>query len=638
MTGFPETDAGEPAEVGCFSHEKNLEAFLKFEKESVPVRGEPSYAEYPLIDHIPLQQQTLAAMPRVSSCYFSVQSERSSQSVADLFSLLDEDLIANSTQAESSCTGEGLWLGATPSSTHTPRDVPLTFSTSDLLYHDILMHVFTFLDAPSLAAVSETARRLNFEVFYFLQLQVQKALLLPDDCGSDSTATTSSLSAMTGVSIIRRLAAWNHPDAAGLVQEFLESNTSLGRLVMLPHSLASLRQALQNHRSQFQASAALLVTLWGAASLCGDSMAEVASSEIPQMIFRVGLCGSLMKAAHQSMQQQDNNNKTPLPLPQAAGLSRVSRMAIRFQQASQLLLQEFKEQRSDEGGPGRRHLPSWAQLAHMVHITAYGEEEAAHDQHGGRQATLLWTPNPYAHTTTLSLNNDEQKEEENEETSSSGESPKEPTGCIGAYLRTVRKADRRVAELIRECRRERFLQLSLPERVALAGQFLQACTRNDSLEQVQTIVRNSGVEVDGFYVGADGTETCALHTAALNGASQVIEFLCGGVGDESGIADGGLCDVNRRDSNAWTALHFAAGSNSVEAVRVLVKHGADWTVEANNGYTPYQWAVRLQNHRVAQEFRDVVSNSHRHTHGWIAHRPLSVIASRFLAFVMVHSE
>ena len=61
--------------------------------------------------------------------------------------------------------------------------------------------------------------------------------------------------------------------------------------------------------------------------------------------------------------------------------------------------------------------------------------------------------------------------------------------------------------------------------------------------------------------------------------------------------------MNLKDANGWTAMHFAAGANSVEAVRILVQHGAAQSVEAANGYTPLQWAVRLQNQEVAEELR-----------------------------------
>lgn len=56
-------------------------------------------------------------------------------------------------------------------------------------------------------------------------------------------------------------------------------------------------------------------------------------------------------------------------------------------------------------------------------------------------------------------------------------------------------------------------------------------------------------------------------------------------------------------ANGWTALHFAAGANSVSSVRILAEHGAKLTIEASNGYTPYHWAERLSNEEVAQELQ-----------------------------------
>jgi ankyrin repeat protein len=95
--------------------------------------------------------------------------------------------------------------------------------------------------------------------------------------------------------------------------------------------------------------------------------------------------------------------------------------------------------------------------------------------------------------------------------------------------------------------------------------------------------------------------------------------------------DGGLCNVNMKDSNGWTAMQFAAGANSVEAVQILAKHGADLSIEAANGYTPLQWAVRLQNEKVAEELRQLVGTERQL--GWISRQPLSAIASRFFALI-----
>ena len=551
-----------------------------------------------LIDKIPssLHPAVSMGMRRVSSCYFSVKSE-GSNSVVDLLSLLDErennDLMFSDGEQKSAALEdeEETFKDAPSHGTWSPS------SSSDLLYHDILMNVFTYLDAPSLSAVSETARRLNFEVFYFLELQLQRALI-PGRIGDNG------LSSIAGVSIIQRLANWNRAEAEGVVQQFLDSNSTL-RHMPLSHSLAYMRQVFHNNTkfphspsSQALASAALLVTLLGAAS--SFQMPEI-SSEIPNMVLRLGFVGSLMGAA-KSMTEPD----------------RLRERAERMKHQAAVMAERLQTAAADA------HFPSWSDI---MHLAQHRDVESEAPSSG-----FSLSHDPYAH---VSITN------ERDDTETVGTSNKAPTGCIGAYLRTVNKATRCITKRVRESRHERFKQFSTAEQQALARQFLEACTSNSSLDQVKAIV-NNGVDVDGFFVGADGSETCALHTAAFNGAAQVIEFLCSGIDDESSTSssnnDGGLCDVNCRDANAWTALHFAAGSNSVEAVRVLVKHGADWTVEANNGYTPYQWAVRLKHHQVAQELKELASQNHLRNHRWMSHRPLSAIASRFFTFVMVQNN
>lgn len=98
----------------------------------------------------------VGGMRRVSSCYFSICSNISSdheQNATDR--ILCESPFPGSVDDNTTAAG----------------------TTSDYLYHDILMNVFTYLDARSLASFSETGKRPNFECFYFLELQLQRGLL-----------------------------------------------------------------------------------------------------------------------------------------------------------------------------------------------------------------------------------------------------------------------------------------------------------------------------------------------------------------------------------------------------------------------------------------------------------------------------
>lgn len=204
-----------------------------------------------------------------------------------------------------------------------------------------------------------------------------------------------------------------------------------------------------------------------------------------------------------------------------------------------------------------------------------------------------------------------------------------PTGCVGAYARAVENAVNKVTLLVKEERRANFEKLSNEEQIGLGQQFIDACTSDERLHIVKELTYQ--IDVDRFFIGPDDTETCGLHAASFNGAEQVLKFLCGGIDERDPNSDGGLCDVNVRDANGWTALHFAAGANSVSSVIVLAKHGAKLTLEATNGYTPFHWAERLSNVEVAAQLEKLGADN-RFVGRWIGFGVSSFLTNQFFTF------
>jgi len=419
---------------------------------------------------------------RVSSCFFSVKSGISGISSVASSNDLEEKIEINAV---------------------------------DVLYHDILMQVLAFLNPVDLVSFSETGRRANFECFYYLQLQIQRALQYVD----------GGVQPLVGTATFSRLAVVDEMEAQKLAHEFLDPHASL-RTIPLTQRLEFLRQAFleaSHPGDSANVKAGLFLTVLGGACASYMSSTDIHAG---QALFSLGLGASLMKAA------KDRH-----------------------------LFEKFStspSQRPEHTSP----------LYAMDHPCS---------------------SDPYHH---LGLDIDDVQQPP---------CLRNPSGCVGSYMRIIRKSSITLAEQIKNHRRSNFLQLSELDRTHLSTNFIDACSSDSSLPLVKSIVTKHGIDVDAFYISSDGTETCALHCAAFNGACRILEFLCAGFDENNANNDGGLCNVNIQDSNGWTALHFAAGSNCLPAVRILSSHDADLTIEAGNGYTPYHWAERLNNTDVTAE-------------------------------------
>jgi len=437
----------------------------------------------------------------------------------------------------------------------------------------------------------------------------------------------------------------------------------------LSHSLAYLRQFLSRNGFDSEASgspghaltsAALLVTFMGAASLMtagAGNAAEISDlsfgTELPNMLFKVGFVGSLFGAASQRkimIERAENVART-----MHEGLSNQSK---RFFEA--LTAAASRNRRNDSMDELNTHDPGICAVDSTLINSAsrppfsplssslHRHQEQQHSQIQIVQKPIikqdisdsLQTPNPYEHLPSENAADELQIDVVNFRsgvTTLPQEGPVEqvvrkiPSGCVGAYFQAVRRATNRTTEIVKNSRKRKFL--ALPDQQQVSTTFIDACCSDDSLPIVMDLVQTRGtIDVDGFYVGSDGTETCALHASAFHGATKVLDFLCRGIDECDPSQDGGLCSGNLRDANGWTAVHFAAGANSVEAVRILAENGTDLSIEAANGYTPLQWAQRLQNEEVAAELRARLGTE-REKNGWISSQPLSMIAHRFFSII-----
>ena len=106
---------------------------------------------------------------------------------------------------------------------------------------------------------------------------------------------------------------------------------------------------------------------------------------------------------------------------------------------------------------------------------------------------------------------------------------------------------------------------------------LQSAAEVGNLELVKTLIEDPDTDIN--YRNADSGRT-PLMSAAQNGNAQIIEML---------LRRG--ADMNTRDNEDQTALHFSAGNGKLEAMTILLKRGADRETHGLYGHTPLMWAA-----------------------------------------------
>ena len=87
----------------------------------------------------------------------------------------------------------------------------------------------------------------------------------------------------------------------------------------------------------------------------------------------------------------------------------------------------------------------------------------------------------------------------------------------------------------------------------------------------------------GADVNSKDNDGCTpLHWSSENGYLDIVKYLI----------DHGA-DVNRKDNVGWAPLHLSSYFGHLNIVKYLIKHGADVNCKTNSGRTPLHWSSRV---------------------------------------------
>ena len=64
-----------------------------------------------------------------------------------------------------------------------------------------------------------------------------------------------------------------------------------------------------------------------------------------------------------------------------------------------------------------------------------------------------------------------------------------------------------------------------------------------------------------------------------------------------------MVDVNLKNNEGNTPLHWAAGQGELEIVKILISNGADINAKGKSNWTPLRWAEAMGNTDIAEILR-----------------------------------
>ena len=110
----------------------------------------------------------------------------------------------------------------------------------------------------------------------------------------------------------------------------------------------------------------------------------------------------------------------------------------------------------------------------------------------------------------------------------------------------------------------------------IQSKFIKVCKDND-IHGFYKILKDDTIDINDIEVEG----TTGLMISAMNGHTEMLQFL---------IHSGANLDL-KDTSYGWTALMYATFYGQLEAVKILLKHGADPTIPAQNGCTALDLAT-----------------------------------------------